>query len=367
MRLLDDARFRALALLGLAATLGGCAIIPGGGNRSVQVSDISGRAMETVNGPQADYPLVLGDPFTVDGKEYVPADTASYDSVGYVTIDREGGGVTAAHRTLPLPSYVEVTSLDTGKTILVRAERRGPMTGAYLIGLSSGARAGLEITEGSPVRVRRVNPPETHRAELRAGRAAPQRMDTPRSLVSVLRRKLPARGSASLRQSAGATQARVTRPVPAATQTPRELPPVARQAAPVSRPALLPDAFRQAFSIERKTVATYPLKPLDGPAASVPRHGVRSDHSSARPVPVRAQHTAPAPMAANGDFVVQAAAFSSKANAEQAAGRLGGFVTRAGRYYRVRTGPYATRGQAEAALAKVRAAGYSDARVFTAG
>nr|WP_251567318.1 SPOR domain-containing protein [Erythrobacter sp. 3-20A1M] len=35
--------------------------------------------------------------------------------------------------------------------------------------------------------------------------------------------------------------------------------------------------------------------------------------------------------------------------------------------HRVRTGPYATRGKAEAALAKVRAAGYSDARVFTAG
>ena len=42
-------------------------------------------------------------------------------------------------------------------------------------------------------------------------------------------------------------------------------------------------------------------------------------------------------------------------------------MRKTGRFYRVRTGPYATRGQAEAALAKVRAAGYSDARVFTAG
>lgn len=76
----------------------------------------------------------------------------------------------------------------------------------------------------------------------------------------------------------------------------------------------------------------------------------------------------PSQASADGAFVVQAAAFSSKANAERLANQLeGGFVMQAGSYYRVRVGPYATRGQAEAALAKVRAAGYSDARVFSAG
>ena len=69
--------------------------------------------------------------------------------------------------------------------------------------------------------------------------------------------------------------------------------------------------------------------------------------------------------AADGAFVVQAATFASEANAERAAESLGGFIDPVGRFYRVRTGPYATRGQAEAALAKVRAAGYSDAKVST--
>jgi rare lipoprotein A len=46
---------------------------------------------------------------------------------------------------------------------------------------------------------------------------------------------------------------------------------------------------------------------------------------------------------------------------------LGGKVTRSGQYFRVRTGPFATRGEAEASLAKVRAAGYRDARIFTSG
>ena len=34
--------------------------------------------------------------------------------------------ITAAHRTLPLNSYVEVTALDTGRTLLVLVNDRGP-------------------------------------------------------------------------------------------------------------------------------------------------------------------------------------------------------------------------------------------------
>ena len=61
------------------------------------------------------------------------------------------------------------------------------------------------------------------------------------------------------------------------------------------------------------------------------------------------------------------AEFANRANAQALAKKLGGHVSPVGAMFRVRTGPFATRGQAEAALAKVRAAGYSDARVYTAG
>ena len=44
--------------------------------------------------------------------------------------------ISAAHKTLPLPSYVEVTALDTGRTILVRVNDRGPMANDRLIDLS---------------------------------------------------------------------------------------------------------------------------------------------------------------------------------------------------------------------------------------
>jgi rare lipoprotein A len=66
-------------------------------------------------------------------------------------------------------------------------------------------------------------------------------------------------------------------------------------------------------------------------------------------------------------FVVQAGAFSNRENANRVARVIGGEVSKAGSLYRVRTGPFASRREAEASLAKVRAAGYSEARIFDEG
>ncbi len=290
-----------------------------------------------VNGPQADYPVVVGEPYAVDGTEYVPEDVLNYDHVGLVAADDAGGAaVSGAHHTLPLPSYVEVTSLDTGRTVLVRIERRGPMTGQELVALSPGALEQLAIEPGAPVRVRRVNPPEDQRALLRAGQQAPLRMDTPMPLVEVLRRKLPGAGPA---------------PAQVAAATPVSLP-TSLVAAPSTAPRVPVPA--------RAASGPPPLAPLDRPGAV-----------AEAPAPVVAR-TSPAPAARpaaaiDGGFIVQAAAFSTADRATRVADALGGQVSRAGPYFRVRTGPFATRSEAEASLAKVRAAGYRDARIFTSG
>lgn len=340
MRSPADAAFRILAL-GLTAALAGCGVV-GGGDRPPSLA----MAPAAATGPAADYPMILGEPFAVDGELYTPSDALNYDVVGYAGLDAQGGaGVTAAHKTLPLPSYVEITALDSGRTILARVERRGPMTSARLVGLSPGAQAQLGAADGTPVRVRRVNPPEVERAELRAGRAAPERMDTPKSLVEVLRRKLPETGVASLGSAA------VVQPA----------------TGPATSPTPVRAAERVAVASSTTRVAppsAYPLPPLTQ-APRRPSAPVAPASAAASRPPIAVPRSQPA--AASAGFVVQAAAFANKANAEAAAGALGGFVTPSGRFYRVRTGPYATRGQAEAALAKVRAAGYSDARVFTAG
>jgi len=273
--------------------------------------------------------MVLGDPFTVDGKLYTPVDKLNYDEVGTAMIDSEGGeGVTAANRILPLPSYVEVTSLETGRTILVRNEKRGPMTGAYLIGLSPAAADQLGITRDTPVRVRRVNPPEQDRALLRQGARAPERMDTPMSLVAVLKRKLPGQAIAPAME---AVSQKVAPPAP--------VEPVVAVAAPQPDPA--PGAPV--------------LKPADVPPSVVAK----------APEPVAPPKPATPALAPEKGLVVQAGAFSVEANAEKAAKQVSGKVEKPGKFYLVRTGPFASRGEAEASLAKVKAAGYSGALIKT--
>ncbi|MEQ1440205.1 septal ring lytic transglycosylase RlpA family protein [Fontimonas sp. SYSU GA230001] len=53
--------------------------------------------------------------------------------------------MTAAHKSLPLPSYVRVTRLDTGKSVVVRVNDRGPFHKGRVIDLSYAAAAKLDM------------------------------------------------------------------------------------------------------------------------------------------------------------------------------------------------------------------------------
>ncbi len=297
------------------------------------VAQVATAQAATATGPAADYPVVVGEPFTIGSVTWTPADQLSYDAVGNAVVG-EGAGTSGAHKTLPLPSYVEVTALDSGRTILIRVERRGPMVNDALVELSADAATQLGLAPGShaPVRVRRVNPPEVERAELRSGGKAPERMETPEGLLKVLRRKLAGQS-----------------PLLPPPSTPPTMPkgPLA-QAAPVpAAPPLVP-ATRSA-----------PRKPT----AAAPQ--VAAAKTSARPEPGEIAKPKPpthAPVTKGGE-VVQVGAFSVETNARRAAKQVSADVTRAGKFWRVQMGPFANRAQAAAALEKARAAGYSDARI----
>lgn len=333
----------------------------GGSDRDVASVSTMPTAVSAGNGPAADYPVVVGDPYRVGPTLFTPADTMNYDEVGYAAAD-SGAGVTGSHHTLPLPSYVEVTSLATGKTVLVRLERRGPMTGDAVVALSPAAFAQLGAAASDPVRVRRVNPPEEERAALRAGRTAPVRMDTPPSLVAVLKRKLPGEGSAALTPNPAAARTAVAAVEVPASHAPQR--PVEQPIAAVASVSPAPRAARG---------APPPLPPLPGRGGSVgvasaPAPAVIARHQAPARVQAPAAQPAREQAAAKGsNFVVQAAAMSTLDRARHVAGAIGGSVVKSGEYYRVRTGPFTTRQQAEASLAKVRAAGYSDARIQTNG
>lgn len=77
--------------------------------------------------------------------------------------------MSAAHKSLPIPSYARVTNLDNGKSVIVRVNDRGPFHEDRLIDLSYAAASRLEITQKGTGRVR-VEAIDARSAQ----RAAPQ-------------------------------------------------------------------------------------------------------------------------------------------------------------------------------------------------
>lgn len=115
-------------------------------------------------------------PYTVQGKTYHPqADSRGYAAVGTASWygkafhgRRTANGepfdmnaLTAAHKTLPLPSYVLVRNLTNQRTAVVKVNDRGPFVGDRLIDLSYAAalRLGLQFQGLGEVEVVAIPPP----------------------------------------------------------------------------------------------------------------------------------------------------------------------------------------------------------------
>lgn len=106
--------------------------------------------------------------YSVNGKTYkVVKDPSNFSQIGLATsYGEEAGGnrtatgetfdpnaLTAAHPTLPLPSYVRVTNLANGRMIVVRVNDRGPYTQNRIIDLSRAAADRLNTSNNTRVRV----------------------------------------------------------------------------------------------------------------------------------------------------------------------------------------------------------------------
>src|ERR1700716_1095640 len=110
----------------------------------------------------------IGKPYTVAGRVYVPEEDTSYreegmaswygdDFHGRQTANGEVfdmASLTAAHPTLPMPSYARVTNLSNGKSLIVRVNDRGPYHGNRLIDVSNRAAELLEFKGNGVARVR---------------------------------------------------------------------------------------------------------------------------------------------------------------------------------------------------------------------
>jgi rare lipoprotein A len=129
-------------------------------------------------------------PYTVLGQTYVPvADTKPMKERGLASWygrkfqgQRTASGepydmfaMTAAHRTLPIPSYARVTNVKNGKSVIVRINDRGPFYSKRIIDLSYAAASRISLAQAGsgPVDVERVFPGEVVSEDTIASASAP--------------------------------------------------------------------------------------------------------------------------------------------------------------------------------------------------
>ena len=110
----------------------------------------------------------IGKPYTIRGIRYVPREDPNYRAVGLASwygpnfhgrLTANGEvydqfALSAAHPTMPLPSYAKVTNLETGSSVTVRVSDRGPFSKRRIIDLSSRAAQLLGYTKKGIAKVK---------------------------------------------------------------------------------------------------------------------------------------------------------------------------------------------------------------------
>jgi rare lipoprotein A len=279
----------------------------------------------------------VGNPYQIDGVWYYPAEDMSYDETGigswygeqFHAKETANGEVfdlnsmTAAHRTLPMPSIVEVTNLENGRTIRLRVNDRGPFARGRIIDVSRRAAQLLGFEDKGTAKVRvKILVTQSIQAAAQARGGAPE---TDTEVAKAAPR------DAVVTQALGP---------PGSAPPPEPLPPIAAAASAAMPPA--------------KGVALAQL----GNGGAPPPLLMPSEQVGVVPV-------------APTQIYVQAGAFSRVENATRVKQRLEalGDVKMSGAkvsgvsLYRVRLGPIATVEEADRLLAKVVESGLPEARI----
>jgi rare lipoprotein A len=312
----------------------------------------------------------VGAAYQINGVWYHPRVDYDYDETGLASWYGEAfdgqatangeiynlNELSAAHKTLPLPSVVEVTNLRNGRSLRLRVNDRGPYVEGRIIDVSRRASQllGFETAGTTPVRVRILKDESIQVAQ------AAMRGETGHVLLAEAPRSAP-------------TEPRSTRPAPA----PQPVPVVAAAAPPVvvAASAPIPDTsppLRPGPSLsEPHTIVVASSTPLPDapPSAAGPRHHWPSLISQAHAEPMHA----PVSAVVSGRIFVQAGAFAMPENAQRVRSRIASLgniqvvqaVVNGTPLYRVRLGPVANATEADRLLSKVVGSGYPTARVVS--
>jgi len=140
----------------------------------------------------------IGPPYQIDGIWYYPSADLNYDETGIASWydsprprNTSNGEVldmnalSAAHRTLPMPSIVQVTNLDNGRMVELRVNDRGPVPANRVISVSRRAAQllGFDQQQTAKVRVRVMGPESIQAASLAKLNGGPDQgpVETPRA------------------------------------------------------------------------------------------------------------------------------------------------------------------------------------------
>lgn len=154
--------YKTILLLALMAILSACATTPPPPTQT--------------SAPEAPAGVKVGNPYQIAGKWYTPQVDPDYNQVGIAswygpdfhkkqTANGEifdMNALSAAHTTLPMPSFVRVTNLENNRSLILRVNDRGPFVGNRLIDVSRrGAQLlGFEKRGTTRVRVEAVSGPD---------------------------------------------------------------------------------------------------------------------------------------------------------------------------------------------------------------
>ncbi|MDR1026364.1 MAG: septal ring lytic transglycosylase RlpA family protein [Lactobacillus sp.] len=110
----------------------------------------------------------IGKPYTILGQYYIPQEDYNYSEIGTASWygkdfhakktangeDYDMNTLTAAHRTLPMPSIVKVTNLENGRSLVLRVNDRGPFAKNRIIDISKRGAQLLGFQEQGTAKVK---------------------------------------------------------------------------------------------------------------------------------------------------------------------------------------------------------------------
>jgi len=300
---------------------------------------------------------VLGKQYKVmdDVHGYVESGTASYYGNkfhGRLTSNREVYDMyaySAAHKTLPLPSFALVTNLDNGESVIVRVNDRGPFHDGRVIDLSYAAAIRLGITQRGTgrVEVRALTPEDMRSGEL-AKRQAAARAGVPRMAAAVpAAATTVAAANSAMDRMVEQLPARSPAAVPAAVANRAAQPRFHVDAQAGDAPSA--DDFEAWLKANHVSVATgKPGAPAPSASTSTVARAATSNPSESTPA---ARPSAPAAVA-----TTQVASAVAAAPARSTAGPRAGLSP-----LQLQVGSFASRENADRALARLVAAGIDGA------